>query len=454
MTINYIQILLFGDIKIIIYHINKLNHIFLIYKMDKNQTKYNIYNVGNQYKYIIKFDVDIEFELYRKISRTLTYLCIKQNIQIIYFHDRDKLLRLDHCEFDIEIDSKNVHVLNHFNKQLTPTCDIVETYLLITIASDGKTIGEILNWFMNNINKEYKKIIQPLEISINLYDCDSKRWEQNNTMPFRNWNSIFLSEQLKNDIMSDIKMYPVILQNMADFPNMNRRIIMFHGPPGTGKTSLAIAIASEYKCPIYKIQTSMFNDLSLAQALEISRENEMSIFLIEDTDQLFIDGTSKVAGVIHSEINNPTPEMKASLTFSGILNILDGVETPANCLFLLTSNRGTSYDDAVLRRVDRYWRIEGFDEMSMCQHIEFFKIAINDDKVIKAIYDIMIKKKCEMCDLKKCIERTYYKAVEKNTKPILSDVLKQIVDYVPLKKEIITAKPHSFIQNDSLNYVS
>lgn len=484
-------------------HINKESH----FK--------KIYNIGIQNEYEIMICADTIN--HQKILDTISYLCIKQNIQALY--DLNGILTIYNKEFSFKIGDRNIYVVIVNNKLIAS--QTFESYIKLNIPSNGQTIGEVIDWFNDEIDKEYKifeyKSIDTLQIR--LFNINSNAWLHNKITSLRTWDSIFLQEQVKNNIIADIKMYPKLLKRMEKFPNSNRRIIMFHGPPGTGKTSLAMAIASEYKSPLYKIQTSIFNDESLSHALSIAGyhnfndaiENKINVFLIEDTDQLFIDGSSNVAGIMESSIDNPTPHMKTNITFSGILNILDGVEAPTNCLFILTSNRATSYDDAVLRRINRYWRIEGVDEDSIRQHIKFFEISITEDnfaiakdkiadskqeiavkdkiadseqeiavkdkiadseqeiivkdknnsknnlidynnKVIKTITDIMIEKKYEHSVLKECITRAYYSAAENDKDPILSDVLKQIVEYVPLKKEIKAAKPNSFIQDDGDSY--
>lgn len=44
-----------------------------------------------------------------------------------------------------------------------------------------------------------------------------------------------------------------------------RRIYLFHGPAGTGKTSLSIAIASHYDLPLFVVDLAGMNDSMLQQ---------------------------------------------------------------------------------------------------------------------------------------------------------------------------------------------
>lgn len=119
-----------------------------------------------------------------------------------------------------------------------------------------------------------------------------------------------------------------------------KRGYLLYGPPGTGKSSLAIALAGKYQRDIYLLNLADpdIQDSNLSRSLE-SVESD-SIILIEDIDAVF---------------NGREPVNKESkLSFSGVLNTLDGVASKDGVIVIITTNHIDKLDPALLRpgRVD------------------------------------------------------------------------------------------------------
>jgi chaperone BCS1 len=104
-----------------------------------------------------------------------------------------------------------------------------------------------------------------------------------------------------------------------------KRSYLFYGEPGAGKTSLIQALAGKYKrnlCIMQPTTSKNFNDDSLANAIKSAPRR--SIIVLEDVDALFD--------------KNRKCQTKLSITFSGLLNALDGIANPDGQIFIMTTN--------------------------------------------------------------------------------------------------------------------
>ena len=115
-----------------------------------------------------------------------------------------------------------------------------------------------------------------------------------------------------------------------------RRTFLFHGIPGTGKTSLIYTIASHFNLDICFLNiTNDLDDNSFTRAITNLPDN--SILVLEDIDALFIERDSK-----------------CSVSFSTLLNVLDGMLKKQKLLTFMTTNYKDRLDSALKRsgRID------------------------------------------------------------------------------------------------------
>ena len=117
---------------------------------------------------------------------------------------------------------------------------------------------------------------------------------------------------------------------------------MLHGPPGTGKSSFikALAGALDYNICIIHLNESNMTDDRLNYLFSVLPDR--SFLLLEDIDALF------------TETRQTSANYQSRITFSGLLNALDGVGSSEERLVFMTTNHLEKIDSALLRpgRVD------------------------------------------------------------------------------------------------------
>jgi len=126
-----------------------------------------------------------------------------------------------------------------------------------------------------------------------------------------------------------------------------KRSYLFYGVPGAGKTSMIQALAGKFGrnlCYLSPTHPELSDD-SLKSAIERVPDN--AIVVLEDVDALFGKNREKK---IH----------QSPLTFSGLLNALDGVGNHEGLVFVLTTNFKEQLDAALIRdgRVDMRVRFD------------------------------------------------------------------------------------------------
>lgn len=155
----------------------------------------------------------------------------------------------------------------------------------------------------------------------------------------RPMDSIVLPPGDLEGLIADTRAFTSSIQWYLDRGVPYRRGYLFAGPPGTGKSSLAVAVASHFRRNIYVLNLgSMRTDDDLISAVTGVRGD--AILLIEDVDAAFK--------------SREESKDQAGLTLSALLNVLDGALAREGRILVMTSNYPERIDPALLRsgRVD------------------------------------------------------------------------------------------------------
>lgn len=159
--------------------------------------------------------------------------------------------------------------------------------------------------------------------------------------------------------------------------------ILLHGEPGTGKSSLIRAIATYTGFTTIFIDASNMNADSLLRAV-CNSGNSGTIIAIEDID-IAITSRSNMKDRKKSEVSSPEAaeeEMGVSgeKIFNALLNILDGIYSPDNVIFVATTNRLEVLDPALIRpgRFDLSLNISHMTKEAARKMLEFHEITENE----------------------------------------------------------------------------
>jgi hypothetical protein len=175
-------------------------------------------------------------------------------------------------------------------------------------------------------------------------------WSDEYKTPKRSNKSIYLPDDSYQKIVNDLKKFYNQEKRYRELEIPYVRTYMLHGLPGTGKTSMIYTIATELGKNIAIIDFSDrdMSDKSIREA--VYRIPSDTILCLEDMDSLF---------------SADRKSDKPTITFSGVLNVLDGVIKNTGLVIFMTTNLLANMDDSAMkRRVDYYLK---FDLMKTCQ---------------------------------------------------------------------------------------
>lgn len=229
---------------------------------------------------------------------------------------------------------------------------------------------------------------------------DHNMWQQVARRPVRPMSTVVLDSCEKHDILSDINEYlhPSTPRWYASRGIPLRRGYLFHGPPGTGKTSFSFALAGVFGIDIYVIslQDPGVNEEDLATLF--TKLPRRCIVLLEDIDTAGLrrdpntENEDKVeddkkedkdkkdrkkkqkrkAETSDSEseseperkpkkrssrkkgFGKSSPAALEGISLSGLLNAIDGVASHEGRILIMTTNKPEALDEALIRpgRVD------------------------------------------------------------------------------------------------------
>lgn len=164
-------------------------------------------------------------------------------------------------------------------------------------------------------------------------------WEECQQKRPRTLDSVVLDSNIAETVCSDMKRFMESSDWYISKGVPYRRGYLLYGPPGTGKTSFVQAVAASLNLNICYLNLSGGNLDDDGLNTLLNNAPLRSVILLEDIDAIFVERTSVQQATM----------MGRSVTFSGLLNALDGVRSQEGRILMMTTNHREKLDPALLR---------------------------------------------------------------------------------------------------------
>lgn len=180
-------------------------------------------------------------------------------------------------------------------------------------------------------------------------------WDRSSSQRLRPIESVILPKGQRDALTANVKRFIERSDWYSEKAIPYRRGYLLYGLPGSGKSSIVSAIASHFNLQIFvlNLSSNRLSDNTLAHLL--GNMTQPSILLLEDVDAIFAQR-----------------DLDSYVSFSGLLNALDGVNASQGRLLFMTTNHLDQLDPALIRpgRVD--YRIE-FTHADKYQATELYR---------------------------------------------------------------------------------
>lgn len=158
-------------------------------------------------------------------------------------------------------------------------------------------------------------------------------WNTINKIIVKPLDKIVLKDGVRSGLIKDLDEFERSKDWYISTGISYKRGYIFYGPPGTGKTSLALSIAAYLGRRVCMLNLRSFEDNN-GMTKAFASIPAYSVLLIEDIDASF-NGRSEIEG--------------NRVSFSTLLNCLDGVLVKQGVITVITTNHIERLDDALLR---------------------------------------------------------------------------------------------------------
>lgn len=178
-------------------------------------------------------------------------------------------------------------------------------------------------------------------------------WSFLNQQPRRPLKTVIIPKDTRENLIHSLEEFRNEKRWYLDNGIPYRIGIMLHGPPGTGKTSLVMALCGALETDLYILDPeSLSSNGDATSALASLGTN--AIVLMEDIDAFQV---TRKRNYNEQNVGSPPPIDAASLvsslsdvSLSSLLNAIDGVSSSNGRILIATTNHYDSLDPALVRK--------------------------------------------------------------------------------------------------------
>jgi len=194
--------------------------------------------------------------------------------------------RIDSCKITIQYKNKEIKIesinteIKHENSY---TYGFIKKLIIKCISK------ELLEDFLHNVEEKKYNICNKIKGEISIYNPvveGHPEWELYRNFPTRNIETVIINHKIKNNIINNIETFYKDKDDYIKYGIPHKNVILLHGPPGTGKSSILFSLASYFNKDVYLLNFgSEINDEKFIHLMAHIDKN--SFLFLEDVDALF-----------------------------------------------------------------------------------------------------------------------------------------------------------------------
>lgn len=280
------------------------------------------------------------------------------------------------------------HVTIGYNHSLSRFMGKLVSISRVEKDSDSRNFKQsitmtFISWDKTKIEKLFAQFIKNQQTKnfqkIGVYKTGEYNLEHFKNIPLRRRDSIFVSEDILNYIEKRIDFFQQNREWYEEKGIPYKYAIVLYGPPGTGKTTLAKYIAGYSKRNLVymnfyglkRIASNISNhSLYSRESYEedsdnINNNDEKFLGLLEDID---------ADSVTHNRDEEKDERKVELISFTDVLNSIDGLNAPEDFILVATTNHLEKIDPALIRkgRFDDVIEIGPLQDKDIKRMIDFY----------------------------------------------------------------------------------
>ncbi len=275
-------------------------------------------------------DFDMVFEFLKRYDKNINRHV--QNPMPNSISDRRRCLNIIERPFIVKLRKDTFMYLNRFNRTDDEGC----IYDKMTIYLFGKKSYKYYGILYKYLTKGGPK----LGMRSYMITSDEKNGSLKVTVTngnSRSMDTLYFNDGIKNKIINHLNEWKSNEDVYKERGIIYKTGILLHGTAGTGKSTLAAAIADYLGCALVNIDCTEFHNINISElTAAINADMCQYVILLDEIDSIFVDR------------NNV--KMNKKERTSKLLSFLDGPTSPTNVIFVATTNYIDKLDKATLRK--------------------------------------------------------------------------------------------------------